>query len=216
MRVILSSIARAESRPPATAGGSDLASESEPQRELDGAGAADLKGRAQAAVDAARAEAARERLHALPEEAVGQVAHGVAEVRVVEDVENFGAHLQPRRLAEGELAAHCEVELREPEAAQGVAPERALPADDRTKRSGVEPASARGLRVCDVDGHAFEEVGPERFDEVAGEDAGRPDDVDGRGRARAEDGVERPAAQEGPGRSLLLRARKVVAERAAQ
>src|SRR5215207_5293598 len=109
MRGALSSIIPDSSRPPATAGGSDPSLKAEPQRELDGARAADLVERAQAAVDAARPEAARERLHAPPEQAGVQVAHGVAEVRVVEDVEELRAHLQPRRLAQRELAAHGEV-----------------------------------------------------------------------------------------------------------
>src|SRR5215213_2072787 len=190
--------------------------ETEAERELYGARAADLIERAEAAVDAAGAEAARERLRAQAEEAAAEVAHGVAEVRVVEDVENLGTQLQARVFGERELPPHREVELRQAEAAQGVAPERALPTRDDPERRGVEAPPARRPRVFEVDGDAADEVGPPRLDEVADEDAGRLEHVDGRGGARAEDGVERPAAQERAAARARGRARQVVRDRGAQ
>ncbi len=64
--------------------------ELELEGELDGAGAADLVEGVEAAIRAAGTETARQRLRRMAKERAGQHIVGVAEVRVVEDVEKLG------------------------------------------------------------------------------------------------------------------------------
>jgi hypothetical protein len=62
---------------------------------LDGAGAADLVKGVEAAICAAGAPAARQRLRRATEQGAVQDVVGVAEVRVVEDVEELGSKTKP-------------------------------------------------------------------------------------------------------------------------
>ena len=79
-------------------------SELKPERQLDRPRAADLVQRIEAAALAAAAQCAVQRLRRLPEQRRGEVVYRAAEVGVVEDVEDIGAGLQRKPLAERELA----------------------------------------------------------------------------------------------------------------
>ena len=87
---------------------------------MDRLGPADLVQRIQAAALAAAAQIAVQRLRRLPELRRGQVVDRVAKVRVIEDVEEVGARLQPEALAEGEAP------LQEKSICQASKPRRAL------------------------------------------------------------------------------------------
>ena len=64
-------------------------SELQLEGELDGAGASDLVEGVEPAIGAAGAKAARERLRCVAEQRTGQHVVGIAEVRVVENVEEL-------------------------------------------------------------------------------------------------------------------------------
>src|ERR1700741_3740278 len=96
------------------------------QRQLNRSGPADLIQRAETAVGAARAQAARQGLRRLAEEAVGNVVVRLAEVRVVEDVEEFGAKTKPEPLRHCELPLQGEIRLPRSETSQHVASEITL------------------------------------------------------------------------------------------
>jgi hypothetical protein len=89
--------------------------------ELDGAGAADLVEGVKAAVRAAGTEAARQRLRGVPEERIGQVVVGIAEVGVVEDVEELGSETQAQLLRQRKAPLKSYIRLRGSESTQDVA-----------------------------------------------------------------------------------------------
>ena len=62
---------------------------------LDGAGTADLVEGVEATIGAAGAQAAGQRLRRLAEEGAGQVVVGIAEIWMVEDVEELGSKTKP-------------------------------------------------------------------------------------------------------------------------
>ena len=76
-------------------------SELEFEGELEGAGAADLVKGVEAAICAAGAQAARQRLRRATEQGAVQGVVGVAEVRVVEDVEELGSKTKPHAVLAG-------------------------------------------------------------------------------------------------------------------
>jgi hypothetical protein len=94
--------------------------------ELDGAGAADLVEGVEAAIGAAGAQAACQRLRRVAEQGAGQAVVGIAEVGVVEDVEELGLKTKPHLLSKMKLALQRYIRLRSSETAQHVAPENAL------------------------------------------------------------------------------------------
>jgi len=69
--------------------------------ELDGAGAPDLVEGVEAAIWAAGAQAARQRLRRVAKQGAVQSVVGVAEVRVVEDVEELGSKTKPHAVLPG-------------------------------------------------------------------------------------------------------------------
>ncbi len=69
--------------------------------ELDGAGAADLVERVEAAIGAGGAQAAGERLGRVAEQGAGQGVVGIAEIRMVEDVEELGGEAKPHAVLPG-------------------------------------------------------------------------------------------------------------------
>ena len=77
--------------------------ELELEGELDRAGAADLVQGVETAIGAAGAETARQRLRRVTEERIGQVIVGIAEVGMVEDVEELGSEAEPQSFGEGKL-----------------------------------------------------------------------------------------------------------------
>jgi hypothetical protein len=69
--------------------------------ELDGAGAADLVKGVEASICAAGAQAARRRLRRATQQVAVQGVVGVAEVRVVEDVEELGSKTKAHAVLAG-------------------------------------------------------------------------------------------------------------------
>ena len=94
--------------------------------ELDGAGASDLVERIETAVRPAGAKAARERLCGLAEEGTCKCADRIAEVGMIEEVEEFRAETKPDLLGEVKLPLQAEIYLGSPETAQHVASEITL------------------------------------------------------------------------------------------
>ena len=136
-------------------------SELELEGELDGTGAADLVEGVETAIGSAGTETAGEGLRGMAKERAGQVVVGRAEVRMVEDVEEFAAELQAQLLGEMKLALEGHVGLRGIEGAEDVAPEIALGAGRRRSERGfVEDFAAGILRAVEHLGHSGHDVGP--------------------------------------------------------
>src|SRR5215472_12917563 len=81
----------------------------------------------------------------MAEERAGQAVVGVAEVGVVEDVEELGSETKPDLLGELKLALEGHVRLRGSETAQNIAPEIALLASGRRGKSGLVENFATGI-----------------------------------------------------------------------
>src|ERR1044071_8992759 len=125
--------------------GESARSELELERELPGARPANLVERVEAAVGAARPQAARQRLRRAAEKRTAQRVGGVAEVRVVEDVEELRAEAKPHLFDDAKLSLQPDVRLPGPETPQHVAPEITLPPGGRRNKSRAAENFAAGI-----------------------------------------------------------------------
>ena len=133
--------------------------ELELEGELDGAGAADLVEGVEAAIGAAGAQAARQRLRRAAEEGAGQHVVGIAEVWVVENVEELGPEAKRQPLGESELALQGHIGLPGSETAQHIAAEIALLTWRRYSESClVENFAAGILRAKEHQRHAWDYI----------------------------------------------------------
>ena len=136
-------------------------SELELEGELNRARAADLVQRVEAAIVATGAEAARKRLRGVAKQRAGQVVIGIAEVGVVEDIEELGAEAKPQPLGEPELALQGHIGLPGSETAQHIASEIALLSSGRrSERCFIENLAAGILRSMEHERHPRRYVGP--------------------------------------------------------
>ena len=101
------------------------------ERQLDRARSTDLIKRVQTAIGAAGAEAARQRLRRAPKQRTGLHVGGIAEVRVIENIEELSSETKPHLLSDVKLALQRHVRLPGSEPAQHVAPEIPLLAGGR-------------------------------------------------------------------------------------
>src|SRR5262249_44738727 len=113
------------------------------QRQLDRARSADLIERIEAAAGAARSQTVRQRLRRTAEQGTGQVVDRIAEVCVVQDVEEFSPETKGRLLGEVKLPLQRNIRLRGPEPSQYVSCEIALlPWRRRRKSCSIEDFAA--------------------------------------------------------------------------
>ena len=82
--------------------------------------------RIEAAFEAARAEAVRQRLRRIAKLRIGQIVDGCAKVRAVEHVEDFGPQAQPDTLVQPDAPLKREIDLKGAEPSQRVAAKIAL------------------------------------------------------------------------------------------
>ena len=123
---------------------------------MDGAGTADLVERIEAAIGAAGPQAAGQRLRRATKQGAGEGVVGIAEVLVVEDVEELGPETKPHLLSEVKLPLQRDIGLCSSETAQYIAPEIALlPGGRRTKSRLIEDFSARKLCAMELKRHSW-------------------------------------------------------------
>src|SRR5713226_2747423 len=103
-----------------------VVSELELEGELDGAGTADLVKGVEAAIGAAGTQAAGQRLRRVSKQGTGQAVVGIAEVGVVEDIEELGPETESHLLSEAKLPLQRKIGLRSSEPAEDIASEIAL------------------------------------------------------------------------------------------
>ena len=116
-----------------------IRSEHELQSQLRGPRSADLIERIEAAVLAAASERGSQHLRRLPELRRAQIVDGASEIGVVEDVEKIRARLKSKPLAEFELPAQRQIDIRCVESAQGISSQISL------HRAGWVCVNAAGL-----------------------------------------------------------------------
>ena len=178
--------------------------------ELDGAGAADLVKGVEAAIGAAGTETARQSLRRVAEQRVtgtnccgprtGQRVVGIAEVWVVEDIEELRTEAQPQLLGQVKLPLQPHIRLRGSETAKNVAPKVSLLQVSlrsfrrHRKRRAVEDFAARILRAKEFERHAGDHVRSWIQGNAAGKD-GSGHNVKGRSRSSQNESVQRPAAE---------------------
>jgi len=177
--------------------GSSHSSELEFEGELDRAGAANLVERVEAAIGAAGAEAACQRLCRVAEQRTGQHVAGIAEVRVVKDVEELGSETKFHLFGEVKLPLQPNIRLRCAETAQHVAAEiTLLPSRRRGESCLIENLAARKLR-------SIEHKRPSRVhirtgsEDDASSKRSCANYVYGRGRPGQNESVQRPSAHQG-------------------
>jgi len=165
--------------------------------QLDRAGAADLIQRVEAAVGAAGPQTVRQRLRRAAEQGAGQDAGGIAEVGVIEDVEELRSEAKPHFLGYAELPLQPEIDLRSVETPQYVASEIALLPDGWCRKSRLIENFAAGISA------AGEFKRDSRIYVRAEKDFGAPgngrstNNVNGGSRSGQNETVQRPTAQRG-------------------
>lgn len=109
---------------------------------------------------ATAAEVVVQHLRGLTELRRGQVIDWIAEVRVIEDVEEIDSELKRKSFCEAELAAQRDVPLRGAESAQGVASEIALGGgrDRRRERHLVDDLPPGRAGWVKIERHAGNDV----------------------------------------------------------
>ena len=133
--------------------------ELELEGELDGTGAADLVEGVEAAIGAAGAEAAGQRLRRVSKQGAGQAVVGIAEVRVVEDIEELGTEAQAQVLRQRKAPLKGHIRLRGSESTQDVAAEIALGSGRRRDERGlVEDFAPWILRAEQLERHSGNDV----------------------------------------------------------
>jgi len=123
------------------------------KRQLDGAGAADLVEGVEAAGLATGAEVVVQHLCRLAELRRTQIIDRVAEVRVVQDVEEIASRLKSDAFGEVELAAQGQVPLGGGEAAEGIAAEIALRGGGHRGGEGVDDLSSGCVWLIEAPGN---------------------------------------------------------------
>src|SRR5260370_15644116 len=99
----------------------------EPQGKLNRGRTANLVKRIEAASDSSRPQTTSQRLRGLSEEGVRDISEcWIAEVGVVEDIEEFGAKLETRPFREMKLSNNRKVRLPRAETAEHIAPKVTL------------------------------------------------------------------------------------------
>jgi hypothetical protein len=125
------------------------------ESELDRTWTANLIERAETSIGAAGAQTARQRFRGVAKEGVGQSVVGIAEVWVVEEIEELGSETKPHLLGEVKLALQPKIQLRSSETAQHIAPEIALlPGGRRSKGRAIENLTAGILFSLDLQRHS--------------------------------------------------------------
>jgi len=113
------------------------------QRQLNRPRPANLIQRIKPAIRAAGPQAVRQRLRRVAEQRASQHVCWVAEVGVIENVEELGAEAKPHLLSDAKHPLHPDIRLRSVEAAQHVAAEiTLLPCGCRRKRRLIEDLAA--------------------------------------------------------------------------
>src|SRR5262245_18200754 len=105
------------------------------ERRLDRARSADLIDRVETAARPAGPQTVRQRLCRAAEQRAGQAVVGIAEVGVVEDVEELASETKSHLLGDVKDPLHPDIRLRRAEAAQDVASERTLLPGGRCSKS---------------------------------------------------------------------------------
>ena len=102
-------------------------------------------------MSAAGPQAVRERLRRTAEQGAGQDAIRIAEVGVVQDVEELGSETKPHLLGDAELPLHANIHLRSIKTPQRIASEITLLPDGwRRKSRLIENFAARILRPLEL------------------------------------------------------------------
>jgi len=141
-----------------------------------------------------------------PKQRAGQAVVGVAEVRVVGDVEDLGPEVKPQPFGKVKLTLQGKIRLRSSETPQHVASEIALLATGRRSKSYlIENLAAGILRPIEHKRHSW------RYIRAVLEDGARSkrkctNDIIGRSRSGDHESVQRPAAERSA--DSLLRSRR--------
>src|SRR6267378_2298315 len=185
--------------------------ELELEGELDRAGAANLVERVETAKGAAGAQAARQRLGRVAEQRAGQIVVGVAEVWVVEEVEELGAETKPHLLGEVKLPLERHIHLHSIETPQHVASEIALrPRGRFAKSRTIKNLPSRILGAVEHKRHPWIYVRP-RIECCASRTKVKcTHEVIRRRRPGQDKTVQRPSSERGADKLLRSQGRQII------
>src|SRR6185503_8430654 len=180
------------------------------KRQLDRAWSANLIERVETAISATRPQTARQRLRRASEQRAGQVVDRIAEVWVVENVEELGAETKPYFLCDVKLSLQSDIRLRRCETSQHIATEiTLLPGWCCTKGRAIENLAAGILSTMEFKRHSRAYVRAGREGCARGDES-RANNVNGRGRSNQNETVQRPAAQRSMGNLVRAGRRQIV------